>query len=70
MASKASKAIKQICIDREISLAELSNMYGIEKNSFYVKLCRDRMPYSDVEKIMDLLDCDIQFKDRKTGKVY
>ena len=48
----------------------LGNLYGITPNSMYVKLSRGHLKYVEVERIMDVLGCDVQFKDRKTGKVY
>ena len=62
--------IKKICLDKDITLAELANFYGIQPNSFYIKLCRNTLPFTEVVKIMDILNCDVQFKDRKTGRVY
>lgn len=62
--------IKKVCLDKDMTLAELANLYGIGANSFYVKLCRNTLPFNEVVKIMDLLDCDVQFKDRRTGRIY
>lgn len=70
MASDLTKKIKQICIDKEMPLGTLGNLYGITSNSMYVKLSRGHLKYTEVEKIMDVLGCEIQFKDRKSGKVY
>lgn len=62
--------IKHICLDKGFTLADLADKYGMERNAFYVKLCRNTLKFDTVEKIMDVLDCDVQFKDRKSGKVY
>lgn len=62
--------LKQICIDKHISLAELGRMYGMETNAFYVKLARNTLKLCDVEKMADQLDCDVVFVDRKTKKIY
>ena len=53
-----------------MTLAELANMYGMETKAFYVKLNRNSMSFDTAEQIMDVLDCDVVFKDRKTGKEY
>ena len=62
--------LKQICLDKNMTLAELANMYGMETKAFYVKLNRNSMSFDTAEQIMDVLDCDVVFKDRKTGKEY
>ena len=62
--------LKQICLDKNMTLAELANMYGMETNAFYVKLNRNTMSFDTVEQIMDVLECDVVFVDRKTKKVY
>lgn len=63
-------AIKKICLDKDITLAELARIYGVSPNSFYVKLCRNTLPYNEVVKIMNLLGCSVQFKDRENGRIY
>ena len=67
---KINSKIKQICKAKDMKIADLAVIHGAEPNSFYVKLCRNTMSFSEVEKIMDELDCDIVFVDRKSKKVY
>lgn len=65
-----SKKIKQICMERDLKIGEFAKLAGYSPNAFYVKLCRNTMSFDDVEKIMDALDVDIVFADRKTKKVF
>lgn len=62
--------IKKVCLDKGMTLGDLANIHGLEPHSFYVKLCRNAMKYNEVIQIMDELGCDIQFKDRETGRIY
>lgn len=56
---------------KNISLKALGELHGdSSKNVFYNKLNRDTMKFKEVEKIADLLDCDVVFRDRKTGAIY
>lgn len=62
--------IKQICIDRNMTQVQLAEKHGDLYQTFKNKLCRNTMKFSEVEKLMDELDCDIVFVDRKTKKIY
>lgn len=65
-----SKKIKQICIDKDMTQKDLAALYGDVYQTFKNKLSRNKMRFSEVERIMDALECDVVFKDRKTGKEY
>ena len=62
--------MKQICIDKNMTLNDLAKIYGMDTKAFYVKLQRNTIKLSDAEKMAECLDCDIVFRDRKTGKLY
>ena len=62
--------LKQICIDREMTLKKLSEIHGDKYGAFKNKLGRNTMKFAEVEKLMDELGCDVVFVDRKTKKVY
>lgn len=66
----ATKKLKQIMIDKEISGKKMAALVGCPTQTLYNKFSRDTMKYREVERYADLLDCDIVFKDRKTGKMY
>lgn len=67
---KVSNKLKQICIDRNMTLKDLSKKHGALYSTFKNKLVRNTMKFAEVEQLMDELDCDIVFVDRKTKKVY
>lgn len=64
------KKLRQICLDKDMDLSDVAEKFGITAESFYVKMSRNTMKINDVEKMADALDCDIVFRDRKTGKIY
>ncbi len=67
----AGKHIKQCMLDKNIKSGSLAEALGYEqKQVFYNKLSRDKMSFDDVEKIADLLGCDLLLVDRETGKTY
>ncbi len=64
------KKIKIVMIDKNIKTAQMAAGLGINYQSFVNKLNRDSMSYKDAEEIANLLNCDIVFRDRATGKIY
>lgn len=66
----ASGRIKIMLSVKKISIRDFAGIYGTPIQSMYNKLHRDAMSFEDVEKMADMLDFDIVFKDRKTGKEY
>lgn len=67
----ASKKIKMVLLDKDIKKKDFATMLGYEgQNTIYNMLGRDKMTYEAVEKWLDLLGCDIVFRDRETGKIY
>jgi hypothetical protein len=64
------KKIKIVMIDKNIKTAQMAAGLGINYQSFVNKVNRDSMSYKDAEEIANLLNCDIVFRDRATGKIY
>jgi hypothetical protein len=64
------KKIKIVMIDKNIKTAQMAAGLGINYQSFVNKVNRDTMSYKDAEEIANLLNCDIVFRDRATGKIY
>lgn len=64
------KKIKIVMIDKNIKTAQMAAGLGINYQSFVNKVNRDSMSYKDAEEIAKLLNCDIVFRDRATGKIY
>jgi hypothetical protein len=66
----ASKHIKRVLFEKEIKTEVLANKMGKQLQVLYNQLSRDSWKFSEVESVADLLDCDVVFIDRKTGKQY
>ena len=62
--------IKSIAADKGIKMSTLADGLGMTPAVFAVKLCRGITKIKDMEKILDLMDCDLAVVDRKTKKVY
>lgn len=65
-----AKLIKQLLIERDMSIKELAERLGIEHQSMRNKLYRDSFSFADMEKIADILDCNIKVLTRDTGKEF
>jgi hypothetical protein len=55
-----NEIIKIICVKRNITVAELSVKMGFSKQNLFNKLYRNDMKVSDLEKILDALDCELK----------
>lgn len=66
----ASKQIKQVMLEKNIKINELANKLEMKPQPLSTKLYRDTMSYADVEKIADVLGCDVKIVDRETGKEF
>ena len=62
--------IKQILIERNMTIKELSDKLGYNGTNFYGKLNRDNLNEKDLRAIADALNCDYDgiFTYRDTGK--
>ena len=66
----ASKHIKTALIDKNIKPGAVAAALAMDPQAFYNKINRDTMKYTDVEKIADVLGCDVVLMDRETKKYY
>ena len=66
----ASKTIKKIMLDQNISVKELAQKLGCAPQVLSNKLYRDTFSYSDYVKIVNLLECDVKTIVRNTGVEY
>lgn len=64
-----NESIRILCIKRKMTVADLSVKLGNSKQNLYNKLYRNDMKISDLEKIAEALDCNVQinFTDKKTS---
>ena len=56
----ASKTIKKIMLDKNISVKELAEKLGMTPQVLSNKLYRDTFTYNDYVKIANILDCDVK----------
>lgn len=66
----AAKVIKQLLLERGMSVKELAEKMEIQAQSMSNKLYRDTFSYEEVEKIADILNCDIKVVTRDTNKAF
>ena len=56
----ASKTIKKIMLDKNISVKELAEKLNMKPQVLSNKLYRDTFTYNDYVKIANILDCDVK----------
>lgn len=66
----ASKAIRQIMTERNVSVKELAEFLHINSQSMSNKLYRDSFSYDEVVQIADLLQCDVRIITRDSRKEF
>lgn len=62
--------IKRALLERGLSAVKLADMMEKPKQTLYNQMTRDSWKFSEVEKVADLLGCDVAFVDRETGEKY
>lgn len=66
----ASKVIKQIMVERDISVKNLAEMLGVKSQILSNKLYRDTFTYNDYVKIANMLNCTVQTVTKDSGRVF
>ena len=66
----ASKKLKMLMVDKEITQKELAEMLGKTLNNVRNTLYKDNFRMETLEAWADALGCDVVLRDRKTGKLY
>lgn len=66
----ASKIIKQIMQEKGITVKELAALLGVNPQSMSNRLYRDGFSFKEVQRIADLLDCDVKIIMRDSGKEF
>ena len=64
------KVINQLLLERDTNINEMAAKMEILPQSLRNKISRGNYSFSDFEKMMDILDCDIQVITRDTRKVF
>ena len=65
-----AKIIKQLLLERNMTVKDFSEMYGITYQSMRNKLFRDAFSFEEMLKIAELLNCDIEVITRDTKKSF
>ena len=67
----ASKVIKQIMVERGVSVKELATQLGMKSPQILSnKLYRDTFTYDDYIKIVNILGCTVQTVTNDTEKIF
>lgn len=66
----ASKKIKKILIDKNINQKMFAEELGKDYQQVQNALFRDTFNCRILEEWLDVLGCDMVFRDRETGKIY
>ena len=66
----ASKKIKKILIDREMTQSDFADAIGKDHQQTKNALCRDTFQYNLLEQWLDAIGCEIVFRDKTSGKLY
>lgn len=66
----ASTLIKSAMLHKGVKVGQLAELIGMTPQALSVKLNRDTMTYSSLEKMAAALGCDIVLQDQVTKKIY
>ena len=66
----ASKTIKKIMLDKDVTVKTLAEKLGVSSQVLSNKLYRDTFTYKDYIKIADILDCDVITVSRDKSNEY
>nr|UVX74995.1 MAG: CI repressor helix-turn-helix domain protein [Bacteriophage sp.] len=66
----SKKLIKQLTLERNLTIPELATKLGYEPQAFRNKINRGTYSLNDFVKILDALDCDIKVVTRDTQKEF
>lgn len=66
----ATKVIKQLMQEREITVKQLADKLNINAQSMSNKLYRDTFSYEEILKIADILNSDVKIITRDTKKEF
>lgn len=64
------KVINQLLLERHTNIGEMAEKLDMLPQSLRNKISRGNYSFSDFEKMMDILECDVQVITRDTKKVF
>lgn len=65
-----AKIIRQLLLERELSVKDFAEKYGISYQSMRNKIYRDAFSFVEMIKVAELLNCDIEVITRDTKKSF
>lgn len=65
-----SQVIKQLMLESDTSINQLAELLEIQPQSVRNKLSRNSFSLSEFEKVINLLNADLQVVSRKTKNIY
>lgn len=66
----ASKVIKQIMVERDLSVKDLASLLEVKPQILSNKLYRNTFTYTDYIKIANMLNCTVQTVTNDSSKVF
>jgi len=66
----ANTKIKQVLLEKNMTVTQLAEKMGITQQALSQKLYRNKFSYNEYEKIANLLDCDVVTVMRDTKKAF
>ena len=64
------KVINQLLLERHTNIGEMAEKLDMLPQSLRNKISRGNYSFADFEKMMDILECDVQVITRDTKKVF
>lgn len=64
------KVINQLLLERDTNITEMAEKLDMLPQSLRNKISRGNYSFTDFEKMMDILNCDIQVITRDTKKIF
>ena len=65
-----SQVIKQLMLESDININQLAELLGIQPQSVRNKLSRNSFTLAEFEKVINILDAELQVVSKKTKNIY
>ena len=65
-----SKIIRQLLIEKDMNVSDLALLLGINAQSARNKLNRNSFTLAEFQKVLSVLDCELQVITKDTNKIY
>ena len=65
-----SQVIKQLMIESDTNINQLAELLGIQPQSVRNKLSRNSFTLAEFEKVINILDAELQVVSKKTKNIY